>query len=136
MSDSQSRNADDSPWDDLVVAILSVNQYSLSKTYGVLQGLREQKVTDPSSLQRWESHEIERRLKAAGCDRGSFMTALFARRLEALGELVRRTGIDQCENVIGSQDTKAIEKLLLPVKGIGPVVLRNFYSLRQIHSSK
>jgi hypothetical protein len=122
----------DCPWDDLVVSILSVNQYSLERTYVLLQGLREQKVTDPRSLASWGSEEFEMRLRAAGCDRGSLMTNLFAHRLAALGALVRRMGIDECEKVIGSQDSTAIENLLLPVKGIGPVVLRNCYSLRQI----
>jgi len=60
------------------------------------------------------------------------MTKLFAERLFALGSLVRAKGVDECENVLGTQDAKAIEELLLPVKGIGPVVLRNFFMLREI----
>lgn len=136
MSESSSRaNALDYPWDDLVVSILSVNQYSLERTYGLLQGLREQKVTDPSSLACWDQREIEKRLRASGCDRGSFMTKLFAERLDALGRLIRTRGIDECEKVLRSRDVCAIEMLLLPVKGIGPVVLRHFYTLREIDPS-
>lgn len=126
----------DGPWDDLVISILAVNQYSLERTYVLLQGLREQKVTDPNSLASWGPEEFEMRLRAAGCERGSFMTNLFAQRLAALGALVRRIGIVECEKVIGSRDARAIENLLLPVKGIGPVVIRNFYSLRQIRFNK
>lgn len=125
----------DSPWDDLVVSVLSVNQYSLERTYPLLHGLQEQRVTEPLSLAHWETQEIETRLRAAGCDRGSFMTKLFAERLAALGALVRTKGIEECDRVIASRDAKAIEALLLPVKGIGPVVLRNFYSLREIAPS-
>jgi hypothetical protein len=128
-------HAADSPWDDLVVSVLSVNQYSLERTYCLLQGLREQTVTEPLSLARWEPLEIETRLRAAGCDRGLFMTKLFAERLSALGALIRTKGIDECERIMGSRDARAIEALLLPVKGIGPVVLRNFYALREIAPS-
>jgi len=136
MSESSSRaNALDYPWDDLVVSILSVNQYSLERTYGLLQGLRDQKVTDPSSLACWDPREIENRLRSSGCDRGSFMTKLFAERLGALGRLIRARGVDECEKVLRSRDVRAIEMLLLPVKGIGPVVLRHFYTLREIDPS-
>ena len=137
MPESQSRSiAQDPPWEDLVVSILAVNQYSLERTYGFLDALREKKVTDPLSLARWEPQEIENKLKASGCDRGLFMTKLFAERLSALGELIRTRGLDECEKILRSGDGHAIEGLLLPVKGIGPVVLRNFYSLREITPPK
>lgn len=63
------------------------------------------------------------------------MTRLFAKRLSALGVLIRTKGIDECEGIIRSRDARAVEALLLPVKGIGPVVLRNFYALREIDPS-
>src|SRR5258708_37172783 len=88
---------DDSLWDDLVVSILSVNQYSLERTYGVLPGLRREGITRPSNLIGWEPQEIEARLQAAGCDRGPFMTSLFAQRLSALGALLRAQGVDEGE---------------------------------------
>jgi len=119
-------------WDDLVVSILSVNQYSVERTYPLLHSLREQKVTDPAILARENAYAIEERLSAAGCYRGRFMTRLFAERLAALGTLIRARGITECEQIIASHDAKAIEALLLPVKGIGPVVLRNFFMLRGI----
>jgi len=127
---------DDSLWDDLVVSILSVNQYSLERTYVFLGSLRENKITDPASLARWQQQEIEEKLRAAGCDRGLFMTKLFAERLSALGELIYKKGIAECEKAISSQDARVIEAFLMPVKGIGPKVLRNFYSLREIKVPK
>jgi len=81
---------------------------------------------------RWEQDEIVRRLKSAGCDRGQFMTNLFALRLAALGKMIKVKGIDACTKIISGRDTRAIEELLLPVNGIGPMVLENFYVLRGI----
>jgi hypothetical protein len=137
MREQKSRSSTrDSAWDDLVVSILAVNQYSLERTYCLLQGFREQRLTEPLSLAQWEPQEIEKRLRDAGCDRGEFMTKLFAERLSALGALVRTRGIDECEKAISSRDARSIEALLLPVKGVGPVVLRNFYSLQEIKPPK
>ncbi len=122
----------DSPWEDLVVSILSVNQYSLEKTYAVLFLLRQSGLLSPENLSRWELEEIVAGLKAAGCDRGPFMTQLFAVRLACLGVAIESRGIAVCRGIILSNDPAAIGNLLLPIKGIGPKVLRNFFMLRGI----
>lgn len=132
MSEEAKPNRKDNPWEDLVVSILSVNQYSLERTYGAVDGLRKERLIEPASLADWQSEEVEIRLRAAGCDRGAFMTRLFAERLRALGDLIRSKGCGECERVIAGRDVKAIESLLLPVKGIGPVVLRQFFLLRDL----
>jgi endonuclease III-like uncharacterized protein len=122
----------DDPWEDLVVSMLSVNQYSLERTYAAIEGLRREHIAVPSNLARWQTQEMEGRLRAAGYDRGPFMTDLFAKRLCALGALIRDKGADVCEKVIGGFDMEAIQGLLLPVHGIGPVVLRKFFVLRNL----
>jgi len=122
----------DNPWEDLVISILSVNQYSLERTYQSLEGLRNEGLFDPRRLVGWDQKEIADRLKSAGCDRGSFMTNLFALRLANLGALIESKGIEECAKVISACDTRAIEELLLPVNGIGPKVIANFYFLRDI----
>jgi len=123
----------DNPWEDLIVSILSVNQYSLERTYRCLEGLREQGLSDPNKLMGWGQAEIVNRLKSAGCDRGLFMTNLFAFRLCSLGTLIQLSGVDACTEIISSRDAKSIEKLLLPVNGVGPKVIANFCLLRDIH---
>ncbi|MDZ4797978.1 MAG: hypothetical protein SGI92_07440 [Bryobacteraceae bacterium] len=122
----------DDPWEDLVVSLLSVNQYSLERTYESIGGLREQGLFNPTNLEQWEHGELVARLKAAGCDRGAFMTGLFALRLANLGALIQSKGLDNCTKAISGRDAHAIEKLLLPVNGIGPKVIANFYLLREI----
>jgi hypothetical protein len=121
---------DDNAWDDLIVSILSVNQYSLEKTFAVLGALRAGKITDPTNLARWTHEEMTDNLKSSGCNRGAFMTGLFAQRLCSVGELIRTKGIAHCESVLISGDRRMIEELLLPVNGIGPKVLQNFFLLR------
>jgi hypothetical protein len=122
----------DNPWDDLVVSILSVNQYSLEKTYPTLPFLREAGLLSPESLGSQTLEQIVVLLKAANCDRGPFMTTLFAVRLASLGSAVSSRGIVECTRILLSNDPDAIRTLLLPIKGIGPKVLQNFFMLRGI----
>lgn len=119
----------DHPWDGLVVSILAVNQYSLERTFAVVGGLRAAKLTDPENLMHWTLGDMAEKLKSAGCKRGAFMTTLFARRLCALGEFIRKNGAAQCEAILSSGDRESIARLLLPVHGIGPKVLKNFFLL-------
>jgi len=128
----KTKGATDDPWEDLVVSLLSVNQYSLERTYESIKGLRDQRLFNPTNLKQWDHGEFVARLKAAGCDRGQFMTSLFALRLANLGALIQSKGFDSCTRIISGRDTRAIEELLLPVNGIGPKVIANFYLLRDI----
>jgi hypothetical protein len=128
----KTEGAVDNPWEDLVVSVLSVNQYSLERTYESITGLRQQGLFNPTKLEHWDHGEVVARLKAAGCERGTFMTSLFALRLANLGALIQSKGLDSCTRIISGRDARAIEELLLPVNGIGPKVIANFFLLRDI----
>jgi len=124
----------DNLWEDLVLAILSVCQYSLEKTYLAVETLRREGLFDPQNLMRWTPEEIGTRLRLGGYDRGDFMTSLFASRLASLGKLVKSRGVEECQTVLQRGKTNEIKHFLLPVKGIGPRVLVNFFALRNAPS--
>jgi hypothetical protein len=117
-------------WEDLILAILSVNQYSLEKTYSAVEALRREGMFRPQNLLRWTAEEIGTRLRLGGYDRGDFMTRLFAGRLASLGTFVKFTGVEECERVLRKGSSAEVKQLLTPVKGIGPTVLANFFLLR------
>jgi hypothetical protein len=117
-------------WEDLVLAILSVNQYSLEKTYLAVETLRREGLFHPQNLARWTSKEIGTRLRNGGYDRGGFMTWLFADRLESLGKFVESVGVEECEKVLLRGETNEVKRFLQPVNGIGPKVLANFFVLQ------
>ncbi len=122
----------DNPWEDLVVSMLSVNNWSLEKTYYFLDNLRAQGLFDPNRLGSLDQDEIVTRLRKAGYDRGTFMNNLFALRLGCLGQSVKRQGILECTNRLSGNVRPDIEVFLASVKGIGPVVIANFFFLRGI----
>ena len=119
-------------WEELVISILAVNQYSLEKTYSLLPLLRVVGIVDPVNLTKWGVEDVVAQLKTAGCDRGPFMTRLFAKRLVSLGIALRSRGVEMSAEIILSNHPDAIRNLLLPVNGIGPKVLQNFFLLRGI----
>lgn len=130
MSELRTDTIGEDPWEDLVLSILSVNQYSLERTYRSTDGLRKAELFDPRQLMLWDQSEIVERLRSAGCNRGPFMTALFAFRLYNLGVLIKHHGVELCTKIISGHDMRTIEELLLPVNGIGPKVIANFRLLR------
>ncbi|TVP63094.1 MAG: hypothetical protein EA343_08985 [Nodularia sp. (in: Bacteria)] len=119
-------------WEDLVISILSVNQYTLSKTYLSIETMRQVGLFNPDNLIQWDSNEINEHLRQGGCERGSFMTNLFAERLAALGALIANQGISKCEQILLSRDKKLITDFLMPVKGIGPKVIQNLFLLQEL----
>jgi hypothetical protein len=122
----------DELWSDLVVAMLAVNNHSLEKTYAHLEGLKASGLCSPENLSAWEVAEIVQRLQQAGCNRGSFMTRLYARRLSSLGASVSATGTEEFTSILRCASRSEIANLLLPINGIGPRVLENFFLLRQL----
>jgi hypothetical protein len=124
------RAGDDDVWEDLVISVLSVNNYTLENIYLALDGLKSEGLFDPDNLGNWSLEEIARRLHKAGYRRGPFMTNIFAERLAALGRLAADQGADECREVLGGTDTSRIRHMLSQVKGVGPRVLSNFFVLR------
>ena|ERR1700733_1475624 len=123
---------EDDPWAELVVSVLSVNNYSLEKTYAAFDRLKDAGIFDPKNLDRWELSEITKRLHEAGYNRGPFMMNIFAERLAALGRFAASHGIEACETVLRGTDAARIEGMLTCIKGIGPRVLENFFLLMGI----
>ena len=121
----------DEIWKELIVCILAVNQYSLEKAYGLSERLREQGLLSPANLAAFTVPEIAGKLRKSGYDRGAYLTHLIAERLAALGAFIGSTGVEECEALLKTKDKTSISRVLLGVHGIGPVVLRNFFSLRE-----
>jgi endonuclease III-like uncharacterized protein len=118
-------------WEDLILAILSVNRYSLEKTYSTLESLRREGLFDPQQLARWKVEEITTRLRRGGYDRGEFLTKLLAERLMSLGVFVEQVGVEESQRLLTNSDETKIRDFLKSVKGVGPQVLSTFSMLRQ-----
>lgn len=123
-------NQETNPWADLVIAMLSVNNYPLEKTFALFQPLEENGLFDPVALADLSSAEVARKLGVAGYDRGNTMTAIFTERLVSLGRLASSASIESSTRTLASGTAEEVSSLLSNVKGVGPKVLANFFLLR------
>jgi endonuclease III-like uncharacterized protein len=119
-------------WKKLVIAILSVNNFPISKTSSILNTLREQGVLNPHNLIHLSKEQIALRLKKAGYDRGEFITKLLADRLQHLGEFIDEVGVERFSEGISNENQTEVTRFLKSVKGVGPVVIHHFFALRSI----
>lgn len=124
----------DDPWEDLILSILSVNNFSIEKAFNLAPALRKQGLLDPRKLVGYDRNTLFKRLNAGGYARGDYVTGLLTDRLTALGEYIRQQGVEPCTSAISGTSAREIEKFLLPVKGIGPRVVSNFVFLRGIQN--
>lgn len=118
-----------SVWQDLVTAMLAVYQYSLEKVDGYASSLEAEGLFNPDKLSQYNHEEVFSRLEKAGYKRGE-LNAIFTDRLRAMGEHVKKTDKKGYEKILASKDKQAIERLLKPIKGVGPKVIENFFTLR------
>lgn len=116
------------PWRNLVIAMLSVSQYPLSKALALSNELSANGLCCASNYASWSEAEIARRLVDSGYDRGSFMTYLLVERLASIAALLDDLGASERVLAIGTR--LEVAALLSRVKGVGPMVLDNFFRLR------
>ena len=112
-----------------VLALLAVNNYSLTKAWELRERLNQEGLLKPGQC---EPSEITDILKRVGYDRGEFLTDLVADRvahflLTADDEFLRSL-IDA-----EAQGAGAVIAVLTSVKGIGPVVAKNARHLKGMH---
>lgn len=120
------------PFPDLIISVLAVNSFKIEKAYALLENLQSQGLTEPAKLAEWEPPNIYQKLVDAGYDRGEFITYLIAERLAGMGRKIISDGISKWENTLTTKDALKIDKLLKDVRGVGPVVIQNFYLLQGI----
>jgi hypothetical protein len=114
----------------LVIALLSVNNYPLDDTWHLRGNLRRAGICDPVQLTALTEEDIVRRLVSAGFDRGAFMNELLASRLRSVGTYIVSRGLGTVEKILRNGGESQVSALLLPAKGVGPIVIGNFLLLR------
>jgi hypothetical protein len=118
-----------SPFENLFIAVLSVNQYPIEKTWEKKEGLKQAGLLDPVGLALLSIDEIMRRLKASGFDRGEFLTNLSAERLSHVAHFILDLGVQNAVSILAAEGEE-LALVFTKAKGIGPAVIRNFLTLR------
>jgi hypothetical protein len=115
---------------DLVIAMLSVGGYALERVWEIRTNLEREGLLDSGVVEALDEAELVRRLTVSGYDRGPIVTTSMANRLIALHAAVRNGILAEASRLMQERRTKDAEALLCTVKGIGPMVFRQFAALQ------
>jgi endonuclease III-like uncharacterized protein len=115
---------------DLIVALLTVNQWTVGQAAALLSSLRSNGLLDLSSIHRLSQDDIATRLAASGYQRGGFMCRLMADRIRCVAEALRAGTLETLLKCEQSDDRDGMTRCLLPLKGVGPQVVAVFLALR------
>lgn len=112
----------------LLMALLSVNNFSLEKAWLLLPRLREAGLTDPARVATMDMAATIEALTLAGYDRKK-LTWLFAERVKALMAAIHSGELAGLDAAIAAKDKAEASELLGQVRGIGPTVIENAWAL-------
>lgn len=117
------------PFRDVVIAMLSTGGYFVEKTFNHIELLGKNGLTDPLRISSMDQKELAIKLVSSGYDRGPILTAMYSERLSSFGEIMSNKYQENKQILLdGTQDEVAM--LLKKVKGIGPMVIKLFLTLR------
>lgn len=116
-------------WADIVISLLSVNQHPVEKTYRIYNQLQDNGLFDLQNLATWNHDKIFKTLRKSGYERGDYMLGLFTERLMSLGASASK--LEDNINILTKGTEHDVTALLTGVKGVGPVVIKNFLGIRK-----
>jgi hypothetical protein len=117
-------------YEDLIVSMLAVNSFSLEKVYRMREGLRAAGLFNPEIMRSIDHQESVRRLVNGGYDRGQTLNSIFASRLQEVAIFSNSGELNSAWEFIKIGDKEKVDEILLRIHGIGPAVLRNFWSFQ------
>ncbi|MGE3725128.1 MAG: hypothetical protein AB7I41_06230 [Candidatus Sericytochromatia bacterium] len=121
-------------WTDVLISLLAIYGPSLEKVDSLVPAFKQAGLTSPSKVAQMSHEEVYNALVKSGYDRGNLL-GIFIPRIQAVAQTFEQVGMAQVETVLQGKNIQAIEKILLPIKGIGPKVVNNFLLLRGLVES-
>lgn len=113
---------------DLVVAVLAVNSYPVTRTWALLPRLRAAYLLDPARVAGSDAEGVVRGLRCAGYDRGG-ITDIVGPRLHSLMPHIQEGSLDALDDAVAARDEGAVRELFVNVPGIGPRVFGTAWML-------
>jgi 3-methyladenine DNA glycosylase/8-oxoguanine DNA glycosylase len=117
---------------DVIVSVLAVQNFSIERAFGLLDGLEAQGFFDFPTVANWSEAEALQRLEAAGLSRGPHFNQIFAKRIRSIAGALGTAGLADLLRLEREQNVKAIEDKLMDLWGVGPAVVWNYKVLRSL----
>jgi hypothetical protein len=124
-------------FEDLLISVLAVNNYSLNKAYALCERLRDVGLSDLLfvSVDLPDADDIYKRLAEAGYDRGEYIGSLISARIAAIMRAIKHEGCNEFLLCLMA-DSATVNAKLGGLYGVGPKVVSNFVSLRGMDKSR
>ena len=117
---------------DLVVSMLTVNNFSLEKVCELRPALEKASLFDVEALSKMSHEQVFGALKSAGYSKADYVVGLLADRLLAMAGTMQSTSADELRGLLQPGRERELDRFLLAIKGVGPAVLETFKALRRI----
>lgn len=117
--------------EDLVMAMLSVDSWTLEKSFEIREQLEREGFFALESLAERSPTDVFERLERAGYARGDFMICTMSDRLLHMADLLAGDGLPELLGLVESKGPE-LDTFLQQIKGVGPAVVRKFRTLRGI----
>ena len=119
---------------DLVVSMLTVNNFSLEKACEMRPVLEEAGFFDVEVLSKMSHEQVFSALKNAGYTKADYVVGLLADRLQAMASTMRGTPNGEIRALLKPGRERDLDRFLLAIKGVGPAVLETFRAFKSIRA--
>lgn len=119
----------DSIAENLLIALLAVNNWSLERVFDLRGPLRDVGLLDLESVARLSDDEVAGRLAAAGYARGEYMNRLMAVRILSMASVLSSDQLTRLSEDLREGRRDAVNATLDRIKGVGPSVRGSFWAL-------
>jgi hypothetical protein len=119
----------DSIVENLLVALLAVNNWSLERVYDMRGRLRDVGLLDCATVSTLPEDEVAGRLAAAGYARGEYMNKLMAVRVLSMASVLSSDEVVRLSKALQDGRQDSMDAALDRIKGVGPSVRRAFWAL-------
>jgi len=120
----------DSIAENLLIALLAVNNWSLERVFDVRGPLRDVGLMDFETVRALSEDEVADRLAAGGYARGEYMNRLMAVRILSMATVLSTAELARLSEHFREGRQDAIDATLNSIKGVGPSVRRSFWALQ------
>lgn len=117
---------------DLVIAMLTVNNWPLEKACEMRAALEREGVFDLARLSKFSHEGLFQRLRRAGYTKSDYVVGLLCDRLQAMAEELCGDGLTTLKRLLEAGPRTELNRMLLSVKGVGTAVLETFHELRRL----
>ncbi|MDH4127625.1 MAG: hypothetical protein OEV44_02645 [Spirochaetota bacterium] len=118
--------------ENLIISVMAINNFYLEKAYNLKEKLLKENLFNLETLKNSSSEQLFEKIVKSGYKKSDYVIGLLVDRFKDIGNKLSPSVLDQLLKAVVAKDINSIEKILLPIHGVGYFVIKNFNSLCEI----